>query len=299
MTRRAYFMNFVDRVLLHLKNSKMHSFYLSCDNYSDASRVSAWISAVIKRQVQKLDIKYRKEEFVVPHCVFGSDSLRKLKLVINLNVPALHSCYLDAYESGWVPDDSHDLLIRICGQDLKKFKCSSSLSENYVLDCASSVTEVNIGISKVDTEYNSQEKTTVGLRACDLLKMFLGVENLTLSCHTIEVRFIILYNLTFMAHQVRSNDIIYQFMPPLENLQALLPSYSNLVHLEFSGFKLVFDATVMAFLHSSPVLETLIFEMGCCTLQFNKDVVQEMVPQCFLSHLKVVKFVFQREYTRT
>lgn len=27
------------------------------------------------------------------------------------------------------------------------------------------------------------------------------------------------------------------------------------------------------------------------TLQFNKDVVQEMVPQCFLSHLKVVKFV--------
>lgn len=71
-------------------------------------------------------------------------------------------CDLDAYESGWVPDDSSDLLIKICGQDLKKFKCSSSLSENYVLDCASSVTGVNIGISKVDTEYNSQEKTTVG-----------------------------------------------------------------------------------------------------------------------------------------
>lgn len=273
MTRRAYFMNFVDRILLHLKNSKIQSFYLSCDNYSDASRVSAWISAVIKRQVQKLDIKYRKEEFVVPRCVFGSDSLRKLKLVakciikvsascfsrleivdlsgvtflntcfpnteeitltfpvlkvltlcstkllnvkvVNLNVPALHSCDLNAYESGWVPDDSHDLLIKICGQDLKKFKCSSSLSENYVLDCASSVTEVNICIiSKVDTEYNSQEKTTVGLRACDLLKMFLGVENLTLSWHTIEVCFIILYNLTFMVHQVRSNNITSKCMPP-------------------------------------------------------------------------------------
>ncbi|KAG5539605.1 hypothetical protein RHGRI_019968 [Rhododendron griersonianum] len=164
-------MNFVDRVLLHLENPKLHSFYLSCDNYSDASRVNAWISAVIKRQVQKLDINYRKEEFVLPRCVFGSDSLRELNLVaeciikvpascfsrleildlsrvtflntcfpnteeitltfpvlkvltvystklvnvkvVNLNVPALRSCNLDTYQTRCVPDDSHDLLIKI------------------------------------------------------------------------------------------------------------------------------------------------------------------------------------------
>lgn len=93
MTRRAYFMNFVDRVLFHLENSKIHSFYLSCDNYSDASRVSAWISAVIKRRVQKLDIKYRKEEFVVPRCVFGSDSLRKLNLVASCIIKVSASCF--------------------------------------------------------------------------------------------------------------------------------------------------------------------------------------------------------------
>ncbi|KAI8546273.1 hypothetical protein RHMOL_Rhmol07G0104300 [Rhododendron molle] len=85
--------------------------------------------------------------------------------VVNLNVPALRSCNLYTSASRCVPDDSHDLLIKICGQVLA----------------------------------------------------------------------------------------------PLENLRVLLPSYSNLVQLKISGYK-VFDGTIMAFLRSSPVLETLIFE---------------------------------------
>ncbi|KAH7862622.1 hypothetical protein Vadar_007333 [Vaccinium darrowii] len=321
MTRRAYFMNFVDRVLLHLDNSKIHSFYLSCDNYADASRVSTWISAVMKRQVQKLDIKYRKQDFVVPRCVFGSNSLRELNLaakciikvsascfsrleilnisgvtfmnqcfpntqeitmtfpvlkvltlcstkllnvkVVNLNVPALHSFQLSTYEDGWVPDDSHGLLIKICGQNLKQFNYFTDCPENYVLDCASSVTEANISIYIGCRKYNSQHMTTVGLRACNILKMFLGVVNLTISSQTIEV------------------------LHPLENLQALLPSYNNLVQLKVSSGKVI-DGTIMALLHNSPVLETLILDKSY-DLQFDKDAVQERVPQCFMSHLKVVE----------
>ncbi|KAK9283821.1 hypothetical protein L1049_012075 [Liquidambar formosana] len=68
--KRRLFMNFVESVLILRDFSNVEKFSLRCDGLYDASRISAWISAAVKRKVQKVDICLDnfEEPFVLPHC---------------------------------------------------------------------------------------------------------------------------------------------------------------------------------------------------------------------------------------
>ncbi|KAM3749357.1 hypothetical protein ACB098_05G178300 [Castanea mollissima] len=82
--KRKQFMNFVERVLLLRDSSDIKTFTLSCDVLRDASHVSAWISAAVRRNVQQLCIylyNFRKP-FSLPHSLFTCMTLTELELAM-------------------------------------------------------------------------------------------------------------------------------------------------------------------------------------------------------------------------
>ncbi|KAL4628447.1 hypothetical protein ACB092_05G239100 [Castanea dentata] len=82
--KRKQFMNFVERVLLLRDSSDIKTFTLSCDVLRDASHVSAWISAAVRRNVQQLFIylhNFRKP-FSLPHSLFTCMTLTELELAM-------------------------------------------------------------------------------------------------------------------------------------------------------------------------------------------------------------------------
>ncbi|TKY49272.1 F-box/FBD/LRR-repeat protein [Spatholobus suberectus] len=79
--QREQFVCFVNGVLLHLANSNIQSFSLSltCSQY-DSSQVSAWISSILERGVQKLHIQYTDNVLFPSHSLFSCSSLVQLVL---------------------------------------------------------------------------------------------------------------------------------------------------------------------------------------------------------------------------
>jgi len=80
--KRTLFMNFVDRVLCLRDSPVLKRFTVRCDVLSDASRVNAWISDVIRHNVEELYIQLAKfkGEFSQPHCLFTCKTLTSLRL---------------------------------------------------------------------------------------------------------------------------------------------------------------------------------------------------------------------------
>ncbi|OMO72904.1 hypothetical protein CCACVL1_17534 [Corchorus capsularis] len=95
--KRLLFMNFVQRVLLLRDSSDMKKFTLSCDVLSDASRVSTWVSAAVRHNVEDLILHFDNIEvehsFVLPHGLFSCQTLRKLELhmIYDLKLPSVIS----------------------------------------------------------------------------------------------------------------------------------------------------------------------------------------------------------------
>ncbi|KAF9589598.1 hypothetical protein IFM89_025881 [Coptis chinensis] len=77
---KASFMNFVDRVLLLHEASSIHKFSLECAEAYDVTRFNAWISAILKRNVQELILSVCMDPFVFPLCRFNCQSLTTLKI---------------------------------------------------------------------------------------------------------------------------------------------------------------------------------------------------------------------------
>ncbi|KAJ1378250.1 Leucine-rich repeat domain superfamily [Sesbania bispinosa] len=79
--QQEQFVNFVNKVLLHLANSTIQSFSLCLTRYHyDASQVSAWISFILERRVQKLQIQYADKVLISSHSLFSCSSLVDLVL---------------------------------------------------------------------------------------------------------------------------------------------------------------------------------------------------------------------------
>ncbi|XP_065638628.1 F-box/LRR-repeat protein At3g26922 [Quercus suber] len=82
LAKRKQFMNFVERVLLLRDSSDIKTFTLYCHVLRDASHVSAWISAAVRRNVQQLYIRLYnfREPFSLPHSLFTCMTLTELQL---------------------------------------------------------------------------------------------------------------------------------------------------------------------------------------------------------------------------
>ncbi|GAB2284661.1 hypothetical protein Dimus_039680 [Dionaea muscipula] len=81
---RPSFMNFVERVLSHRDIMSIKKFRLSCRVCWSLSRVNTWISAAVRRDLQELDLcLIVGKSFTLPHCVFTSQSMKKMKIKMN------------------------------------------------------------------------------------------------------------------------------------------------------------------------------------------------------------------------
>ncbi|KAL3838743.1 hypothetical protein ACJIZ3_023334 [Penstemon smallii] len=72
------FVNFVERILLHSQNIK--SFNLTCCEKYDSNRMTACISAVLRRNVESLKVNYPHNGIILPRSLLNCTSLRKLEL---------------------------------------------------------------------------------------------------------------------------------------------------------------------------------------------------------------------------
>ncbi|XP_057979429.1 F-box/FBD/LRR-repeat protein At5g56420-like [Malania oleifera] len=91
LNKRACFLDFVERVLLLRDSSPITNFSLSCNVFGEWARINAWIATVVKRNVQVLDISFKKasDSFVLPCCLFTCDSLQvfNLYMIYRLELP--------------------------------------------------------------------------------------------------------------------------------------------------------------------------------------------------------------------
>ncbi|KAJ1425232.1 Leucine-rich repeat domain superfamily [Sesbania bispinosa] len=89
----AKFVNFVNRVLLHLNNSTIQDFSLKLSNRRyDPNVSSTWISAILRKQVQNLHIQNADHAFISSRSLAKCNSLVQLVLDMNctINVPSFY-----------------------------------------------------------------------------------------------------------------------------------------------------------------------------------------------------------------
>lgn len=78
--KKTCFLNFVNRVLLHLNSSSLQSFSLVISEKYNPSHINDWISAVLNRRVKKLCVDSLKELTLSSHVFLKSQSLEELVL---------------------------------------------------------------------------------------------------------------------------------------------------------------------------------------------------------------------------
>ncbi|KAJ7948823.1 F-box protein [Quillaja saponaria] len=317
MARQRFFSRFVTCVIHRLTN--IQNFTLICKPEHDPSYVDAWITSILNNKLQKVHVHYLggRSYFQYRHLLFDCDSLVELDLTMNFiflkphnsislsNLKLLKLCGIafgndfhfnfpvlkvfEASDCRWFMNvrtvtintpllDSFSLLqhelsnnfvINICASCLTKFIYVGHMLEDFVISNPSSVRHASLHICiygrYVNNRHNQLHKT--GIRACKLLKQLSGVEYLELKRDEIEV----------LSH---AKDFV-----------ANLPLLGKLVHLEL--WNDISDFTVLLnLLHKSPVLKSLVCYME---VLFNHDILDliafTLVPQCFLSHLKYVRFL--------
>ena len=81
-SKRRLLMNFVERLLCLRESYAIKRFALRCDVLHDVARVNTWISAVVRHNVQELDIDLDelKGEYSLPYCLFTYKTLTSLNL---------------------------------------------------------------------------------------------------------------------------------------------------------------------------------------------------------------------------
>ncbi|XP_073128068.1 F-box/FBD/LRR-repeat protein At3g14710-like [Henckelia pumila] len=78
-TKTKSVVNFVDRILL-FSRATIKSFHLSCSYKYSPTQIITWISAVVMRNVEDLQIDYDHKGVILPRCLFNCTSLSRLKL---------------------------------------------------------------------------------------------------------------------------------------------------------------------------------------------------------------------------
>ncbi|KAJ7948819.1 F-box/FBD/LRR-repeat protein [Quillaja saponaria] len=319
--KKEQFVNFVDKVLLHLANPSIERFSLSMTAYQnyDLVRVNAWISSVLRRGVQKLHIHLSKDVFVSSRSLFNCNSLLDLKLDVRctLRVPSshflsnlklLHLCGVKFLNDSF--PHSTELVLNF--PVLKEFKCicckwlnaqcvsiETPQLESFHINSATFESLSN-GISKYSVKINSSHLRKFSYSGYQLEDVILLNPSCVLvasivNSFTRDEEYIMLevqrktcMLLAQLCEVERLKLEIYfmKFLARGRNLVASLPTFDKLIHLEIDS---VFTPceTLLDLLHKTPSLESLTFKD---VARFDKDLLASMVvPACISSNLKVVK----------
>ncbi|KAI4323094.1 hypothetical protein L6164_022729 [Bauhinia variegata] len=91
-SKKAHFVNFVDRAVRLLADSSVKSFCLRllCHNNYEPCQVNEWVSAILEARLQRLHICYAEQVLFSSHSLFTCSTLVQLVLWVNcsLTLPA-------------------------------------------------------------------------------------------------------------------------------------------------------------------------------------------------------------------
>nr|XP_023898993.1 F-box/LRR-repeat protein At1g52650-like [Quercus suber] len=248
---RALFKNFVDRVLL-LRDSDIEKFTLYFHVLHDAFLVNAWISAVVRHNVQELHISLFNFEgpFSLSDCLFTCEMLTRL----NLDVPFLENLCLD--ECHWmnqtvvsisVPKlsclniheterkrltDLDGFQVTILGVSLIGFYYMGEFFNEYSLCNSSLLEEASI----YACGFKKRPRKVVANRIYKLLKGFSNAKEIMISSYAVEA---LKYAAEFPRH---------------------MPMFNNLLNLELRQWSINLGSiALLKILQESPNLKTLEF----------------------------------------
>ncbi|KAK7324474.1 hypothetical protein VNO77_28042 [Canavalia gladiata] len=316
--QKEEFEYFVKRVLFHLSNCSIQSFSLclTCYDY-DSSQVSAWISSILERGVQKLHVQYANKVLLSSHSLFSCNSL--IQLVLQMR------CTLSVPISACLPNLQN---LSISGIQLVSDSISSTYSEDISLrfpvlkvfearECEW-LTKQNISIQAPLLERfsiaiwnslsNESYKSNIKIFAPHLtdfsyegdLEKDIVLLNSS-SIYSASVVIVIdvdkkdrMEKLGSQVHkfliQIREVErlklLFYKVLMHAKDIFSHLPAFGRLTYLQLNE---VTSEALLNILHNSPILNTLILQNGVSEL--NKEVLTcASVPQCFVCSLKILEF---------
>ncbi|KAK4341831.1 hypothetical protein RND71_037647 [Anisodus tanguticus] len=316
------FKHFVHRVLQLREESNIKKFRLSCRVCFSASHVCSWLSAVIRHNVQDLDLcLFVEEPFMLPQCLFSSKTLTSLKLEMNcvLELPTctffpflrtLHLCLVTFRD-----DSSTQRLFSGCPM----------LQELAILDCEwMNLKQVAISISSLKSLIIDDLPffgSTDDLNGCEIKIDAASLSFLKYSGYLSNE--ICLYNLSPSVNASihipilyeKRNQIAFRAVKLFRGLHKIsaarissraieslfiadieidrLPVFYNLTHLELSmELENHTIGPLNELLQCLPKLHSLHFSEGLdpCMHLCEDDWNLRSVPPCFLSSLKTVKY---------
>nr|KYP33488.1 F-box/LRR-repeat protein At3g14710 family [Cajanus cajan] len=316
--QKEQFVCFVNTMLLHHVNSSVQSLSLCLTWYHyDSSQVSAWISSILKRVVQNLHIHihYADKLLFPSQTLFGCISLVQLVLQmrctlsvpifsclpnlqsvtlsgimlvsesessnysediilrfpllkvfeargcewqtkqnINIEAPLLERFSIAIWRS--LSNESHKSGIKIFAPYLVDFSYEGDLEQDIILLNSSSIRSASVVIVMDEDKMDRMEN--LGFQVHNLLAQICEVEQLKL----------LFYKVFFFSF-----FLVKQVLMHGTSIFTNLPVFGRLTYLQLNE---VSCEALLNLLHNSPILNTL--------------VLQNVMPQCFVSSLKDFEF---------
>ncbi|KAJ7948822.1 F-box/LRR-repeat protein [Quillaja saponaria] len=311
------FMNLVSRVLLHLGDSSIQSFSISCLKPYDMSRASAWISAVLRRKVQKLYICYPNKLSICSHSLFNCHSLVELKLLmqctlrISTKICLPNLKILNLSRIKFVNDSfPHSAKVILSFPVLKMFeltRCSwlnmknvniiSPVVESFILECFNPLDSsesyhctINICASCLSKfkyiGYPFGELILSGTSS--VLDASIGAPRRFKKLLRPAQQASMLLKQLHSVKYLKLEGHIFEVIGYRKAFVVSLPSFDKLIHLELNSVITHCEA-LLELLHKLPSLTSLVCKKGVS--KFDKHILASAtVPVCFFSHLQVVGF---------
>ncbi|XP_027342659.1 F-box/FBD/LRR-repeat protein At3g14710-like [Abrus precatorius] len=314
--QKEQFVYFVESVLLHLANSSIKSFTLclTCYHY-DSSQISAWISTILKRGVQKLHIQYPDEVLISSHSLFRCNSLVQLVLQMRCNLsvpifaclPNIQNLNISGIRLVSEPSNySEDLILsfpvlkvfesRGCEWVTKQnISIHAPLLERFSIAIWNSISKESCKSAikifaphLTDFSYEGDlEQDIILLNSSSICSASVLIVVDDDKMGKMEKLGIQVHNLLIQIREVeRLKLLFYKALLHAKDIFTHVPAFGRLTYLQLNE---VTGEALMNILHNSPILNTLVLQNGVSEL--NKDVLTSAsVPQCFVSSLKVFQF---------
>ncbi|KAH7845142.1 hypothetical protein Vadar_015412 [Vaccinium darrowii] len=307
------FLDFVDRVLHFHDSSDIKRLHLNIDGPVSSSRLSSWISAAVRHNVQELDLNLPvRTQFLLPCCLFTCESLLVFRLFMNrfLKAPSFisfSSLKTLAFHSLTFSDDEstqnlfcncpalQELTLTYCGwKKIKTLTISIPTLKRLtieddplwsdaadVLSCVVKIYTPNL----IDLKFTSNLK--IHFHLCELSSVVNAYINLlyqdTLQ-PDVHPRVIgVLRGICNVECLTVSEDTLLSILD-VENIVECLPTFHNMTELELNAeFCSSFTEILINLLEKSPQLEFLDFAWGFDPDDIhdhNVDLMLERVPSC-------------------
>ncbi|XP_024198551.1 putative F-box/LRR-repeat protein At3g58880 [Rosa chinensis] len=325
LLQRYLLVNVVDRALLLHGPANIEAFGFSFIVLGDSHRVNAWISAIVKWNVEELSISLQiiDEPVLLPDSLFTSATL----VVLDLDMPCVFKvprtiCFSSlkclSLKSVVFPDDC------LTQQLFSGFPVLEDLS---LTDCnwTNIIKFVSIYTPKllILTMIEGGVEVVRASKSSDGCQMMVFGDNLkqfnykgeflneccicnSSSLNEAKIRVVdysskrlrrtayrlykLLRGLSTVKHLTISYYIFEVVLDDAPELLAQLPLFNDLITLEFEGSVNIGSKPFLSMLHNCPCLQTLIFLEGIEeSLNVAKDGDLEPLPPCFLSRMKEIE----------